>query len=177
MPAGTKKTYVYLFNQLEEVKSALREMGLHVIEAEPLEQERGRDEDLEGLLGAAREILVKRATVVRPSRATHGPTRLMEQVANAGPAVFEQSLFRRIRPGLGVFRMFEKSFRRIRDMLTLDPVVVEGASLPVEVTIGGATSRSEGVEILEDLFKVAESALGDARQSAAQFKVALECRV
>ncbi len=49
--------------------------------------------------------------------------------------------------------------RRVRDAVTLDPVTVEGHEIPVGLRIGGATRRSEGVEILEDLFRVAEAAL------------------
>ena len=40
--------------------------------------------------------------------------------------------------------------------------------------IGGATSRSEGVEILEDLFRVSEEALHDARAREDHVKVAAE---
>ena len=54
---------------------------------------------------------------------------------------------------------------RVRQAVTLDPVQIEGHSIPVEVVIGGATRRSEGVEILEDLFRVAEEALQDAAAS------------
>lgn len=51
---------------------------------------------------------------------------------------------------------------RVRQAVTLDPVQVEGHSIDVGLVIGGATRRSEGVEILEDLFRVAEEALQDA---------------
>jgi hypothetical protein len=44
----------------------------------------------------------------------------------------------------------------------------------VTLRIGGATNHSEGVEILEDLFTVAESALEDARAHAQDFVVAEE---
>ena len=51
---------------------------------------------------------------------------------------------------------------RVRQAVTLDPVKVEGRAVDIDVVIGGATRRSEGVEILEDLFRVAEEALQDA---------------
>ncbi len=61
--------------------------------------------------------------------------------------------------------------RRIRDAVTLDPIAVEQLSMNVTLHIGGATSRSEGVEILEDLFRVAEAALQDARSNDDLVKV------
>ncbi len=64
--------------------------------------------------------------------------------------------------------------RRIRDMVTFDPVSVDKQTVQLAVHIGGATSRSEGVEILEDLFKVAELALTDARSGDEAIKVASE---
>ena len=51
---------------------------------------------------------------------------------------------------------------RVQQAVTLDPVQVEGHTVDVRLCIGGATRRSEGVEILEDLFRVAEEALQDA---------------
>ena len=61
--------------------------------------------------------------------------------------------------------------QRIRDSVSLDPVMVEGQEVPVTLHIGGATSRSEGVEILEDLFRVAEEALKDARRAGESYLV------
>jgi diguanylate cyclase (GGDEF)-like protein len=66
--------------------------------------------------------------------------------------------------------------RRIRDMVTFDPVSVEDQTIQVNVHIGGATSRSAGVEILEDLFRVAEEALGEVRGSTEAVKVVTEMR-
>jgi diguanylate cyclase (GGDEF)-like protein len=53
--------------------------------------------------------------------------------------------------------------RRIATSVGAEPVTVAGRSFPVTLRIGGATNRSDGVEILEDLFTVAMSALEDAR--------------
>ena len=64
--------------------------------------------------------------------------------------------------------------KRVRAAVTLDPVQVDGNTIPVELRIGGATRRSEGVEILEDLFHVAEEALQDASAEDAPFKVISE---
>ncbi|MDF1700196.1 MAG: GGDEF domain-containing protein [Planctomycetota bacterium] len=63
---------------------------------------------------------------------------------------------------------------RVRQAVTLDPVQVEGHTVPVDVRIGGATRRSEGVEILEDLFRVAEVALEDASAQDEPFMVQAE---
>lgn len=67
--------------------------------------------------------------------------------------------------------------RRILEILAHEPIAVESRKLSVTVRIGGATNRSEGVEILEDLFSVAESALLDARDQNATVKVAEELTV
>lgn len=67
--------------------------------------------------------------------------------------------------------------RRVRDMVTFDPISVENQTLQVGVRIGGATSRSEGVEILEDLFRVAEGALAEAQADAESLKVVGEVRL
>jgi diguanylate cyclase (GGDEF)-like protein len=56
--------------------------------------------------------------------------------------------------------------RRIGEAVADEPVAVMGRSFPLSIRIGGATNRSEGVEILEDLFTVAASALQDARTRA-----------
>ena len=63
---------------------------------------------------------------------------------------------------------------RIRVGVADDPIQVGGASLDMHVDIGGATSRSEGVEIMEDLFRVAEEALQDASRSGTHLKIASE---
>lgn len=67
--------------------------------------------------------------------------------------------------------------RRILEVVSGDPIRVEGQTVPARIRIGGATNRSEGVEILEDLFSVAESALLDARDQDAAVKVAEEMHV
>jgi diguanylate cyclase (GGDEF)-like protein len=64
--------------------------------------------------------------------------------------------------------------RRIRERLAAEPVAVGQRTVEVHLRIGGATNRSEGVEILEDLFAVAESALHDARSEALPLKLADE---
>ncbi len=64
--------------------------------------------------------------------------------------------------------------KRVRAAVTLDPVQVDGHTFPVTLRIGGATRRSEGVEILEDLFHVAEEALQDASAEDAPWKVQAE---
>jgi diguanylate cyclase (GGDEF)-like protein len=66
---------------------------------------------------------------------------------------------------------------RIRQLGCGEPVAVAGRAHTVQIRIGGATNRSEGVEILEDLFKVAESALADARSAGEQLRVAEELGV
>ncbi len=67
--------------------------------------------------------------------------------------------------------------RRIMEILKCEPVAVDRTVIPVQVRIGGATNRSEGVEILEDLFSVAESALLDARAENLRIKIAGEVTV
>ena len=66
---------------------------------------------------------------------------------------------------------------RLRQAVGAEPVAVGDKRFPVTVRIGGATNRSEGVEILEDLFTVAESALEEARQRAEGITVAEEMGV
>jgi diguanylate cyclase (GGDEF)-like protein len=61
--------------------------------------------------------------------------------------------------------------RRIEQATSREPVNVGGRAISVPVRIGGATNRSEGVEILEDLFSVAASALDDARARAVPIAV------
>lgn len=64
--------------------------------------------------------------------------------------------------------------RRIRECLTHEPIAVGGRTISVDVRVGGSTSRSEGVEILEDLLTVAESALADARTQSSTITIASE---
>mgnify|MGYP001826234998 CR=1 FL=1 len=66
---------------------------------------------------------------------------------------------------------------RLLQMVASEPISTERHSVPVTLRIGGATNRSEGVEILEDLFAVAESALDDARKEQTTVKVAEELHV
>lgn len=66
---------------------------------------------------------------------------------------------------------------RIHEHVGEEPLSVEGARIPAGVRIGGATNRSAGVEILEDLFQVAENALEDARKASGRTKVAAEVAV
>ena len=65
--------------------------------------------------------------------------------------------------------------RRILDGLATEPG--ERAGTNIAVRIGGATRHSEGVEILEDLFAVAEDALADARSAGAPIRIATEATV
>ena len=51
---------------------------------------------------------------------------------------------------------------RLRAAVTTEPVAIGDRQVPVTLRIGGATNRSEGVEIMEDLFSVAETALETA---------------
>lgn len=66
---------------------------------------------------------------------------------------------------------------RLRDAVGVEPVAVGERRFPVAVRIGGATNRSEGVEIMEDLFTVSESALEDARRRQEPVRVAEEMGV
>ena len=52
---------------------------------------------------------------------------------------------------------------RMRNAVASEPVAVGDRQFPVVVRIGGATNRSEGVEIMEDLFSVAETAVEEAK--------------
>ena len=67
--------------------------------------------------------------------------------------------------------------RRLQGSVSIDPIAIDNVEIPITLHIGGATSRSEGVEILEDLFRVAEDALQDARVAENQMKVAAETHV
>lgn len=65
--------------------------------------------------------------------------------------------------------------RRLRDGVSIEPITVDHRTTRVSLRIGGATNRSNGVEILEDLFNVAEQALAQARDdNDERFRVALE---
>jgi diguanylate cyclase (GGDEF)-like protein len=55
--------------------------------------------------------------------------------------------------------------RRISEAVESEPLSSASGVSKVSLRIGGATNRSEGVEILEDLFTVAESALSEARRA------------
>jgi diguanylate cyclase (GGDEF)-like protein len=66
---------------------------------------------------------------------------------------------------------------RLRDAVAAEPVTVGDRRFPAAVRIGGATNRSEGVEIMEDLFSVAEAALEEARQRTERINVAEELGV
>jgi diguanylate cyclase (GGDEF)-like protein len=64
--------------------------------------------------------------------------------------------------------------RRMAEGVRQEPAVVGGRSIPVGLRIGASTNRSGDVEILEDLFSVAERALADARRQAVDFLCASE---
>jgi diguanylate cyclase (GGDEF)-like protein len=66
---------------------------------------------------------------------------------------------------------------RLCSIATREPVSVAGKRHALRLRVGAATNRSEGVEILEDLFTVAESALADARQGDEVVRVAPEAAV
>lgn len=66
---------------------------------------------------------------------------------------------------------------RIRQHVAGEPIAVAGRPHPVVLRMGGATNRSEGVEILEDLFSVSESALAEARTANELIRVAEELGV
>jgi diguanylate cyclase (GGDEF)-like protein len=66
---------------------------------------------------------------------------------------------------------------RIRSHVGAEPVAVSNRPHPVVLRMGGATNRSEGVEILEDLFRVAEAALADAKHANEPIRVAEELGV
>ena len=52
---------------------------------------------------------------------------------------------------------------RLRNAVAAEPVAVGDRQIPAAIRIGGATNRSEGVEIMEDLFSVAETAVEEAK--------------
>lgn len=54
---------------------------------------------------------------------------------------------------------------RICALATREPITVAGRRHAVRLRVGAATNRSEGVEILEDLFSMGEAAVADARQA------------
>ena len=65
--------------------------------------------------------------------------------------------------------------RRITECIQGEPVALAGRSVQVVVRIGCCTNRSTGVEIMEDLFSVAQTALADARARAVDFACIEEC--
>jgi diguanylate cyclase (GGDEF)-like protein len=67
--------------------------------------------------------------------------------------------------------------RRILESASGEPVAVGEARVPVVLRIGGSTNRSEGVEILEDLFAVAETALEEAKMRSERVTVAEDSSV
>ncbi len=56
--------------------------------------------------------------------------------------------------------------RRLLQQMQAEPVAVAGRSVPLRVRVGCCTNASDGVEIMEDLFEVARTALADARAQA-----------
>lgn len=66
---------------------------------------------------------------------------------------------------------------RLRDAVSNEPVAVNDKRIAVTIRIGGATNRSEGVEIMEDIFSVAETALEESRKKADRVAVADEVGV
>ena len=66
---------------------------------------------------------------------------------------------------------------RLRDAISLEPVAVNEKRIPVTMRVGGATNRSEGVEIMEDIFSVAETALEESRKKVERVAVAEEVGV
>lgn len=66
---------------------------------------------------------------------------------------------------------------RLRDAISGEPVAVNEKRVPVTMRVGGATNRSEGVEIMEDIFSVAESALEESRKKDDRVAVAEEVGV
>ena len=67
--------------------------------------------------------------------------------------------------------------RRILDGSRVDPLQEDQHGFKVTLRIGGATNRSEGVEILEDLFAVSSGALDGARAASVPMKIASEVTV
>ena len=55
---------------------------------------------------------------------------------------------------------------RLLEQMRAEPVAVAGRKIPIHVRVGCCTNASDGVEIMEDLFEVARSALADARAQA-----------
>lgn len=62
--------------------------------------------------------------------------------------------------------------QRLREGISGQPLVVDHEPTTISVRIGAATDSSDGVEILEDLFSVAEAALRQAREDASGVHVA-----
>lgn len=66
---------------------------------------------------------------------------------------------------------------RLRDAISNEPVAVNEKRIPITMRVGGATNRSEGVEIMEDIFSVAETALEESRKKIDRVAVAEEIGV
>jgi diguanylate cyclase (GGDEF)-like protein len=66
---------------------------------------------------------------------------------------------------------------RIRKAVTAEPIDVGELKVPARILIGGATNRSVGVEIMEDLFPVAEEALREAQDGFDDIRLALAAEV
>ncbi|MFV1957807.1 MAG: GGDEF domain-containing protein [Planctomycetota bacterium] len=64
--------------------------------------------------------------------------------------------------------------QRILECVHYEPVAVAGRTVQLSVRIGACTNRSEGVEIMEDLFSVALGALNEARTRAVALSVVEE---
>jgi diguanylate cyclase (GGDEF)-like protein len=67
--------------------------------------------------------------------------------------------------------------QRVLDAANGEPVAVGEKRFPLVLRVGGCTNRSEGVDILEDLFTVAESALHSARANTVGILVADDASV
>ena len=66
----------------------------------------------------------------------------------------------------------ESLSRRLREGISSEPISLDQRTTRVTIRIGGAHNGSDGVEILEDLFQVAESALEEARMMDERIRVA-----
>ena len=66
---------------------------------------------------------------------------------------------------------------RILESANREPVTVGEKRFPLSLRVGGSTNRSEGVDILEDLFTVAEATLADARARSSAVAVAQDAGV
>jgi diguanylate cyclase (GGDEF)-like protein len=66
---------------------------------------------------------------------------------------------------------------RVLESANREPVTVGEKRFPLSLRVGGSTNRSEGVDILEDLFTVAEATLADARARSSAVAVAQDAGV